>query len=82
MEDRNEIMNVNEEITDEAVVENKKSGTKMGAGLAVTVGIGLTLAAIAGAKKVKKLWDKRKKGKTEEDCDECVGTEDDVEVEE
>ncbi len=32
----------------------------MGAGLAMIIGSGLTLAAIAGGKKLKKLWDEHK----------------------
>ena len=43
---------------EEIMETNERSG--MGTGLAMIIGSGLTLAAIAGGKKLKKLWDKRK----------------------
>lgn len=47
----------NEEVMD----TNERSG--MGTGLAIIIGSGLTLAAIAGGKKLKTLWDKHKSKK-------------------
>lgn len=47
-----------EEENEEIMEANERSG--MGTGLAMIIGGGLTLAAIAGGKKLKKLWDKRK----------------------
>lgn len=51
----------NEEITE----TNDRSG--MGTGLAMIIGSGLTLAAIAGGKKLKELWDKHKSQKEQSD---------------
>lgn len=47
-----------EEENEEIMESNERSG--MGTGLAMIIGSGLTLAAIAGGKKLKKLWDKHK----------------------
>lgn len=47
-----------EEENEEIMETNEHSG--MGTGLAMIIGSGLTLAAIAGGKKLKKLWDKHK----------------------
>lgn len=47
-----------EEENEEIMETNERSG--MGTGLAMIIGSGLTLAAIAGGKKLKKLWDKHK----------------------
>lgn len=47
-----------EEENEEIMETNENSG--MGTGLAMILGGGLTLVAIAGGKKLKKLWDKRK----------------------
>lgn len=47
-----------EEGNEEIMESNERSG--MGTGLAMFIGSGLTLAAIAGGKKLKKLWDKHK----------------------
>lgn len=54
-----------EEKNEEIMESNERSG--MGTGLVMIIGSGLTLAAIAGGKKLKKLWDKRKaqKGQSE-----------------
>lgn len=50
----------------EGIMEtNERSG--MGTGLAMILGSGLTLAAIAGGKKLKKLWQKRKTKKDKSD---------------
>lgn len=47
-----------EEENEEIMESNERSG--MGTGLAMIIGSGFTLAAIAGGKKLKKLWDKHK----------------------
>lgn len=54
-----------EEENKEIMESNERSG--MGMGLAMIIGSGLTLAAIAGGKKLKKLWDKHKTTKEQSD---------------
>lgn len=54
-----------EEENEEIMKPNGHSG--MGTGLAMIIGSGLTLAAIAGGKKLKELWDKRKTKKEDTD---------------
>ena len=55
--EENEIMET-EVMIEESEGTEKSSG--MGTGLAMLIGSGLTLAAIAGGKKLKKVWDNRK----------------------
>lgn len=50
-----------EEETEDIMESDERSG--MGTGLAMIIGSGLTLAAIAGGKRLKKLWDKYKSKK-------------------
>lgn len=52
------------------VVDNDE-GSGIGTVLGVLIGSGLTLAAIAGGKKLKKLWDKRKTNKEQADVVDC-----------
>lgn len=54
-----------EEENEEIMETNERSG--MGTGLAMILGSGLTLAAIAGGKKLKKLWQERKTKKDKSD---------------
>lgn len=54
-----------EEENEEIMETNERSG--MGTGLAMILGSGLTLAAIAGGKKLKKLWQERKTKKGQSD---------------
>lgn len=54
-----------EEENEEIMESDERSG--MGTGLAMIIGSGLTLAAIAGGKKLKKLWDKHKTKKERSD---------------
>lgn len=54
-----------EEEHEEIMETNERSG--MGTGLAMILGSGLTLAAIAGGKKLKKLWQERKTKKGQSD---------------
>ena len=58
----NEELMTMEEVTEESEGTETRSG--MGTGLAMLIGGGLTLAAIAGGKKLKKVW-KNHKVKTE-----------------
>lgn len=69
----------NEVMTTEEAIEGTEGATEssgLGTGLAMLIGCGLTLAAIAGGKKLKKVWTnhKAKKGQMEvintEDIDE------------
>lgn len=55
-----------EEENEEIMESNERSG--MGTGLAMIIGSGLTLAAIAGGKKLKKLWDKHKTKKEQSEA--------------
>lgn len=54
-----------EEENEEIMETNECSG--MGTGLAMILGSGLTLAAIAGGKKLKKLWQEHKTKKGQSD---------------
>lgn len=54
-----------EEENEEIMETNERSG--METGLAMILGSGLTLAAIAGGKKLKKLWQERKTKKGQSD---------------
>lgn len=55
----NEIMEMNEvEVTEEPEVVEEHTG--IGTGLAMLIGSGLTLAAIAAVKKGKKVWERYK----------------------
>lgn len=54
-----------EEENEEIMEVNERSG--MGTGLAMILGSGLTLAAIAGGKKLKKMWQERKTKKGQSD---------------
>lgn len=67
MMNENEIM-VNEEVMEEPEVIEESSG--MSTGLAVLIGSGLTLAAIAAVKKGKKVWDKIKAKKEAKKAEE------------
>lgn len=51
---------------DEEIMESNEHSS-MGTGLAMVIGGGLTLAAIAGGKKLKKLWDKHRTKKEQTD---------------
>ncbi|MDD3204206.1 MAG: hypothetical protein PHS74_00500 [Lachnospiraceae bacterium] len=56
-------MEENENMETEVMIEESEGTEKssgMGTGLAMLIGSGLTLAAIAGGKKLKKVWDNRK----------------------
>ena len=68
----------------EVIMEmNESSG--MGTGLAIILGSGLTLAAIAGGKKLKKIWDKYRSKKEQAGVIIVESTEkvaDDSEIEE
>lgn len=59
-----------ENTTDVSTTEERSSG--MGTGLAMLLGCGLTLAAIAGGKAIKKTIAKRKAGREQADSDEIV----------
>lgn len=61
-----EIMSCEEE--DEDMRENSGIGT----GLAMVIGSGITVGIIAGVKGLKKLWNKRKAGKKEENTVEVI----------
>ncbi len=53
----------------EETVEKNNSGSGLGAGLAMLIGSGLTLAAVAGGRLAKKAWDKHKAKKEVEVCE-------------
>ena len=56
-------MEENENMETEVMIEESEGTEKssgMRTGLAMLIGSGLTLAAIAGGKKLKKVWDNRK----------------------
>lgn len=59
-----------ENTTDVSITEERSSG--MGTGLAMLIGCGLTLAAIAGGKAIKKTIAKRKADREQENSDEIV----------
>ena len=54
-----------EEEAEEVMETDEHSG--IGTGLAMIIGSGLTLAAIAGGKRLKKLWDKHKSDRKQSD---------------
>lgn len=57
MDENMELMEMNDEVnTEEEVIEE----THMPTGLAMLIGSGITLAAIAGVKKGRKVWEKIK----------------------
>ena len=73
--EKTEIMELTpyEEENEEIMESDERSG--MGTGLAMIIGSGLTLAAIAGGKKLKKLWDKHKTKKEQSDVSVVNSTE-------
>lgn len=58
MNENNEIMEMNEVNEEPEVIEEERS--EMGTGLAMLIGAGLTIAAIAAVKKGRKVWAKIK----------------------
>lgn len=77
MDENMELMEMNNEVnTEEEVIED----THMPTGLAMLIGSGITLAAIAGVKKGRKLWTKIKSKRdalktTDEADEECIDAE-------
>lgn len=59
--------------------EYVEESSGMSTGLAMAIGGALTLAAVAGAKKLKKLWDKRKLKK---ELSETIGTDNVIDISE
>lgn len=64
----------------EETVERNNGGSGLGTGLAMLIGGGLTLAAVAGGKLVKKAWDKHKANKKVEVCDTVPPTVQEVKI--
>ena len=62
-------MEENREMTTELVESEESGRTGLGTGLAMLIGSGLTLAAVAGVRKARKVW-KNHKAKKAEDFDE------------
>lgn len=76
----NEEMMTNEELmTVEGNEEENETRSGMPTGLAMLIGSGITLAVIAGGKKLKKMWDKRK---AEKEVQVVAVEPDEVEVQE
>lgn len=73
-ENENNVIETEVVTTEDDTQETRSSG--MGTGLAMLIGGGITLAVIAGAKKLKKIHDKRKLQKEAKEEIEVIDLED------
>lgn len=71
---------MDEEILEEEMDKETEGRSGLNTGLAMLLGGGLALGAVAGVKKLKKVWDKRKADKESAGVVEAVKPKDESEV--